>query len=477
MARNNERGLELTFHKPSKRWRKRIGGKDHWFGFGKGVSDRKSYKAALERYRAFQEEQAQRRASLTLDLDELIDREDGPWNERAVQAIDAVQGDPDAAAKLAAFFQRGVTPAPSRNSSRNSLAAIETLVTDFLAVQKQRRDTTERHPERLGKKQRLSPKAHRFIKDTMTQFKDWCIDTARVKTLDDPQRTERLVLHYREHLTKLLADEDIAPSTLNNRLKYLPAFFRWAWENRRIVEQPRTLRQACQKLTVAPSAKPLTVRQVRRIWEAADGRLRAHISLALNAGLYDLELSDICGKHLSKRDGASYLAKHRRKTGVPYKIKLWPLTVELIAKHRDSRGADELLFRTKKGHPLAHFVGDNKSSSLAQAFKKAAVAAAVDHASWSMLRDTVATDIEKIARRIGDRGITSQLLAHADDRTARFYVDQSPIELETSKLDAALDELAEHYDLDGRHRAEQRKKKAAKYGLDKEPVKKQRKKR
>lgn len=51
MSRKNERGWELTWHAPSRRWRKRFNGKDYWFGQGKGSSDRASYKAAVGRYR------------------------------------------------------------------------------------------------------------------------------------------------------------------------------------------------------------------------------------------------------------------------------------------------------------------------------------------------------------------------------------------------------------------------------------------
>lgn len=53
MARRNVRGLELTWHKPSKRWRKRIDGQDYWFGSGRGVSDRDGYRQARKKYRDY----------------------------------------------------------------------------------------------------------------------------------------------------------------------------------------------------------------------------------------------------------------------------------------------------------------------------------------------------------------------------------------------------------------------------------------
>ena len=55
MARANDRGLELSFKKGPNggRWFKTIGGKEKYFGSGAGVSDRPSYRKALEAYRVF----------------------------------------------------------------------------------------------------------------------------------------------------------------------------------------------------------------------------------------------------------------------------------------------------------------------------------------------------------------------------------------------------------------------------------------
>ena len=57
MARQNTRGLELSFHKSSKRWRKMVNGKYIYLRYGAGVSDLQSYQAALAKYRQWQGEQ------------------------------------------------------------------------------------------------------------------------------------------------------------------------------------------------------------------------------------------------------------------------------------------------------------------------------------------------------------------------------------------------------------------------------------
>lgn len=63
MARQNKRGLELSFKRLKKgesrgRWFKTIDGEAEYFGFGNGVSDRESYQAALIKYRAFVKQQS-----------------------------------------------------------------------------------------------------------------------------------------------------------------------------------------------------------------------------------------------------------------------------------------------------------------------------------------------------------------------------------------------------------------------------------
>ncbi|MEM8738053.1 MAG: hypothetical protein AAGG38_06190 [Planctomycetota bacterium] len=76
MVRTNQRGLELSFHRASKRWRKRltVDGKptDMYFGRGTGVSDRKSYRAALTKYREWDAER-QRQADVKDAFDTVVD--------------------------------------------------------------------------------------------------------------------------------------------------------------------------------------------------------------------------------------------------------------------------------------------------------------------------------------------------------------------------------------------------------------------
>ena len=55
--------------------------------------------------------------------------------------------------------------------------------------------------------------------------------------------------------------------------------------------------------------------------------------------------------------------------------------------------------------------------------------------------------IERIAERTGNETITSMILAHSDKRTAKWYAAKDPRLIDSSALDAALDEIEREYNL------------------------------
>jgi len=441
MARRNERGLELSFHKHSGRWCKVIDGKREYFGYGRGVSDRDSYKGAVEKFRAMMEGRSARANNLA--------------DQQAADAVihqlhrAATEDDPTPMTKdqLAALVKADYMPQAIAAVMNPEFAPevpidtdITTLTDAYLAAQRIRRDITRSKPEALPRKQRLSTTSYRGLAYGVTSFRDYAVDQARITDLSDTVKVEKLLRGYRQNLEAKMVAGKLAPTTVNAKVVYLGPLFTWLWKARHIAELPRCLDEVMKKYSPKPSAKPLAITIVKKLWEKADGRSRAMIALGLNAGLYAMELATIKGEHIA--DG--YLAKHRNKTGVPYRIKLWPVTQKLVEKYRDHHDPQELLWTTKKGHPLVHEGPKAKTDSVSQWFSKLAEEAGVE-ATWSQLRDTSATLIEKLAG--SNKAVTSQFLAHADPRTARFYVEQDPRELPTKELDAALDKLCKLYDL------------------------------
>ena len=59
----------LTWHGPTKRWKKQIDGVVHYFGYGKSQNDTKAYKIAEKKYLEFQDKR-QRSKSISISLQE-----------------------------------------------------------------------------------------------------------------------------------------------------------------------------------------------------------------------------------------------------------------------------------------------------------------------------------------------------------------------------------------------------------------------
>ena len=101
------------------------------------------------------------------------------------------------------------------------------------------------------------------------------------------------------------------------------------------------------------------------------------------------------------------------------------------------------------GQPLVRETEQSRSDIIGALFAKTRKGAEVQ-ATFSNLRDTSATHVERLSRTgTGpiDKALVSLFLGHGDDRTASYYIDNDPETMETTKLDAVIDQLATIYDL------------------------------
>lgn len=476
MARPNERGLELTFHKPTKRWRKRIDGDDHWFGSGRGVSDRVSYRKALKRYRAFMDrrEQAIEAADRGIEVQQA-----SPLGELSPEGIGyllalAKVADPsiDTSAldkknpflrpeqivklsdedsfRLRATYTHTVATHPKAQVRENRPAEphgktpMDTVLDNFIREQEHRHKLTLNAPDSIHRNQRLGSSALRQIKHSI-EFLRTALREANITDLDEPG-VEKALADYRSQLDKRVAAGTMTGQSVDGRLKAVRPLFEWAWRNRHINDQPRNLHSVLAKHARASTAKPVDLAVIRKLWESADDRMRTFMALALNCGFYAMDISTLKPEHITD-DG--YIARLRHKTTVPTKFKLWPITQQLIQKTRDDRrGGDTkgLLFIRRKRTGLLPWVhekpnGNGKYDALAREFKKLRDDVGVKVA-WSQLRDTGAHWIEHYAMNgdgANDPTLVSHFLGHSDTRMAKLYLQQDPAKLNRPKLDAAID--------------------------------------
>lgn len=440
MARPNSRGLELTYHAPSRSWTKIIDGKRLKFGAGRGWSDRTGYRKALKRYRAHLAEHSDQRqhAKLLKQWQKRFAAE-GREPAYAAWALAIEQAGEQAERKRQQQVLQEADLLRGRQENGQADGAVPLLgelLQQYLQEQHRRHQITRQQPESLPRKRRLGLAGYQSIRDGIEPLRRWLQEQDRDEPLNGIEEFEQLLADYRHHLEDRMLAGELSPRTVSNRVRGLRPLVKWLWQHRHLSDLPRNLEQVCQQFGNAQQAKALSPAQVHQLWRAASPRERALMALALNAGLYARELASLRVRHI--RDG--YLAKRREKTGVPYKIRLWDLTQRLIQQTADGKQPDDLLFVTPRGNPLCRDAANSRSDSIAQQFAKLRRKAKVKGVTWSMLRDTAATAIERIGKGQGNRTLVSQFLAHADGRTAKFYVDQTqdPMELASEALDAAV---------------------------------------
>ena len=177
----------------------------------------------------------------------------------------------------------------------------------------------------------------------------------------------------------------------------------------------------------------------------ARDRLKCFVLLGLNCALYTSEIAELKAEHLHN----GYIAKRRRKTNAPYKIKLWKITQDAIEAQRDDlkRDTSGLLFVTGTGRPLWAETEKGRTDSISQLLRRVVIDLGVK-LSWKQLRNTTCEHIERLADEKGVGGdLATAVLQHTDKRMARTYLDQDPRKLSTVQLDAAIDDLEKVYGL------------------------------
>ncbi len=259
---------------------------------------------------------------------------------------------------------------------------------------------------------------------------------------------EEMLMSFRAKLDMQLAAGEIGSGwTHIGYTKATWQFIDWCYTNHKISEMPRCKKPFCERVPVDEGGKPLQLSDIHKLWSSAGDRMKCFIALALNCGMKNADIAALKGSQLK----GNRLIGYRPKTGVPFNMKLWPVTVELIEKCRDNQGDDELLFVNKDGDAV-------KSGVISSLFKKVSTKADVivgetkggnpKGATFEQLRDSSIDLVDKQLFELGyDRGLLQVFQQHADPSTARYYRDKTPERLQIKKLDELTDYLGEVYGL------------------------------
>ncbi len=469
-------GKRLSWHKDAKggRWCKKFEGKTKYFGAAKSKNDYPAYKAALKAAEAFVHEHNQRISLEREEAEELevlqrvasrlsqrVDEEDALWGaywaSHGPAFIDSGTGErstegfepnPEQEAMARARWEKSRRKeheeAQAQSQKQGPITDLKKLLDKFLEAQKQRQLLTEKHPGTLPKKQQLSQRGYQAIEYGIKAFRDFAAKQ-KFSKMPSGNKLEKLLYDYREHHMKLLIDGACKKGTVTAKVRHLSPLFKWLHTHHHIDNVPRNLQDVSQQLPSDDGGKPVTAKLIGEVWNHADSRMKCFLALGLNCAMYTSEIAELKAEHLHE----GYIAKRRRKTGAPYKIKLWQVTQDLIELHRDDLKTDtgELLFVTKTGRSVWEATEKGRSDSVAQRMSRLVKKHGIK-LSWKQLRNTTSQYIEKLADEKGVGGdLTSAVLQHTDKRMAKTYLDQNPQNLPTVQLDEAIDELERIYDL------------------------------
>ena len=423
--------LELTWIASLKQWRKRYKGKTHYLGTGRGKSDKVSYQQALLKWHELKAET------------DAGDEEAAAATKRAerIETLKALVFSemPDPIRKDAARLLYGVktfrvdVPDYDRQRPTAKTQSVGDLIGLFLADQEKRYEHRKKFPNDPRGNNSISPSRWISIKSTIKPFN--ALLGSRPFT-DNEAAIGTMLLEYRAVQDQLLLAGTIKPNTFNDRLKVMRQFIGWCVRNFHLTRMPRNVADVSSPCGYKPTAKAIEVALIRKLWNAADEHTKCFLSLGLNCGLYARDISTLENNHI--QDG--YIVRARSKTGVPTRYKLWSTTQSLISRCRNRQG--DLVLVDSNGEPLLRYnvATESRKDVISQALRALCRKLKIDYVPFSRFRDTSATHIEQI-----DPSLTSQFLGHSDKRMAKYYIDHG--KLDTSRLDAAIDQLEQIYGL------------------------------
>jgi integrase len=221
----------------------------------------------------------------------------------------------------------------------------------------------------------------------------------------------------------------IAAQTSINLIAAARQFFNWLrdsgkWEdprgfdrifrvNRKALLTNKERRQAAQGVEV------FTVEELTKLWQAANEQNRLFISLGLNCGFAQMEISTLRTWEINLEADPKHIARHRRKTEVYGSWVLWDVTADLLERRLPwtPKNKEEHALLTRNGNPFVNYGSGHRTDVIGQAWQKLIKKADVTKLGFKYLRKTGADMI----RKIGGLEVSEAYLAHSEKTLARVY--------------------------------------------------------
>lgn len=377
----------LTWHGPSKRWKKYYRGHLYYLTKGRGKSDLESYRASVQM-----------------------------WIEKKA-LIDANSSDVSNAT-----FETDLARPPKETRSRRVPRTVHSAIEAFIDL---KRGDAIGGGITLGRVQTLVGRLKQFgLKFGSKPF---------------AQITESALDQYYTEQTNRIADGEVKPSTVAQDMNAVRQFLKWCYRRRLLKSLPRNLddlrvrRRGNASILSEHRHLFLAPKQIRLLLDHLNGRddsdtlftliskevVVASCLLGLNCGMTQQDISDlkVASVKLSKRPPR--IQMRRSKTKQEGNYLMWRKTRSSLARLCKGKDPDDAVLTRRDGTPLVrHLPSGGRSDVLGRVFTRLVQDSLGDSAPFRF-RELRRTGANMCRQRMP--GIETLYLAHRDRRMAASY--------------------------------------------------------
>ena len=248
----------------------------------------------------------------------------------------------------------------------------------------------------------------------------------------DLEANWRVVSDYREHIIEEMNERDLSKGWAKGRLDKARLFCEYLVKNAYLHLPPRAIDRHWSRVGVDdPSPTYFTLDETRKLWAAADDRLKLAIALGLNCGYRAADIRTLPRATIDFSSGE--IRRQRNKTKSAQAHKLWPVTKSLLQAHVKSVAGD-LPFGIGYSN-ISRELTDLVDTVLPGETNKD------PRRTAKSFRSTGAQQLERIVMGTAPH-VVDQYLAHGDKKLAKHYREQ-----DLSALYDALNKLEKYFDL------------------------------
>ena len=155
---------------------------------------------------------------------------------------------------------------------------------------------------------------------------------------------------YRTYVVGQLAKQKMAAVSAKHALRTVKALLLWAYDTEKLDILPRMLNKYAEIALPSPVPQFFSSGEIKRLYDAANDRMKLLILLALNCGYTQADIATLEHSHIDWPQGT--IVRARNKTGQPQEHKLWHRTLRLLREQATDPKTSALVLLAERGEPL-----------------------------------------------------------------------------------------------------------------------------